>query len=56
MRAEIKSLLAGGEKGYWDVVEGMTEGTEQQRRDLIRALLDQKVLERAGTTRLRWRA
>ncbi len=56
MTAEIQTLLGSQEMGYWDIVEGMEEGTEQQRRDLIRELLDRKILEKAGPTRLRWKS
>ncbi len=37
---EVRKLLLDRELPYWDLVNAMTEGTEQQRRDLIRQLLD----------------
>ncbi len=37
---EIRKLLLDRELPYWDLVNAMTEGTERQRRDLIRQLLD----------------
>lgn len=56
MEAEIKSLLQSGSLDYWDLVEGMQQGTEQQRRDLIRFLLDKNILTLIGTRKLKWKS
>lgn len=56
MRTEMKVLLGTAEMGYWEIVEGMASGSEAERRDLIRQLLDEKVLERVGALSFRWRS
>lgn len=37
---EVRDILMDQDLPYWDLVEAMKEGTEQERRDLIRQLLD----------------
>lgn len=55
MREEIQNLLGEGKLTYFDLIEQMKEGTEEQRKALVREMMDQKVLVREGALSVRWK-
>ena len=53
--AEIQQLLQGRKTlDYRELLEALQTGTENERKEVIRLLLDQKQLGREGATRLKW--
>lgn len=52
---ELRELLSGGPMYYWDLLGAMKLGSEEERRELIRSLLDQGKLAFGAHRVVKWK-